>query len=138
MHLKYLNHLTRYLHSVVEGQLALPAAGWLLDFRSELERPDITVHDLLHLDVFMAPQQYKTPQEPVFNDDDEAIESGEEEEQEEIQPAPGEVNDRRYIKYIQDSYPGLCFFGMKAGSDDNDTSSCAMPAFLALALPLLT
>src|SRR5260370_29380518 len=109
--------------------------------RRQLDRQDITVHDLLHLDVFMAPQQFKTPQEPVFNDnsdDSDAVESGEEEKHGEVQPAPSEVNDRRYIKYVQDSYPGLCFFGMKAGGDDNDTSSWAMPAFLALALPLVT
>ena len=108
--------------------------------RRQLDRQDITVHDLLHLDVFLAPQKFKTPQEPAYYDDerDDKNESSEDEEQEEIQATPVEVNDRRYIKYIQDSYPGLCFFGMKAGSDDNDTSSWAMPAFLALALPLVT
>ena len=35
-------------------------------------------------------------------------------------------------------FPGLCFFGMRAGKDDDDTSTWAMPAFLALALPLVT
>src|SRR5207302_8897731 len=44
----------------------------------------------------------------------------------------------RVINYRQESYPGLGFFGMKAGSDDDDTSAWAMPAFLALALPLVT
>jgi CRISPR-associated protein Csc3 len=32
----------------------------------------------------------------------------------------------------------LCFFGMRAGKDGDDTSTWAMPAFLALALPLVT
>src|SRR2546429_4882481 len=32
----------------------------------------------------------------------------------------------------------MCFFGMRAGKDNDDTSTWAMPAFLALALPLVT
>ena len=38
MPLKYLNHLTRYLDSVVEVPLAMRAAGGLPDFQAELER----------------------------------------------------------------------------------------------------
>jgi CRISPR-associated protein Csc3 len=141
---KYLAVYPNFFFTAETGAMVQGILDQLQDvnfftIRRQLDRQDITVYDLLHLDVFMAPQQFKTPQEPVFKDevdDNEAIESGE--EQEEIQPALSEVNDRRYIKYVQDSYPGLCFFGMKAGSDDNDTSSWAMPAFLALALPLVT
>jgi CRISPR-associated protein Csc3 len=141
---KYLAVYPNFFFTAETGAMVQGILDQLQDvnfftIRRQLDRQDITVQHLLHLDVFMAPQQFKTPQESVFNDDSdgsEAIESGEEEE--EVQPAPSGVNDRRYMKYIQDSYPGLCFFGMKAGSDDNDTSSWAMPAFLALALPLVT
>ena len=142
---KYLAVYPNFFFTAETGAMVQGILDQLYDvnfftIRRQLDRRDITMYDLLHLDVFMAPQKYKTPQEPVYNDDGDgkALESSEEEEQEEIQTAPVEVNDRRYIKYQQDSYPGLCFFGMKAGSDDNDTSSWAMPAFLALALPLVT
>lgn len=47
-------------------------------------------------------------------------------------------DERSYIKYGMMDYPGLCFFGVRAGKKDDDTSSWAMPAFLALALPLVT
>src|SRR6266487_3772413 len=137
---KYVSVYPNYFLTAETGAMVQGILDQLQDvnfftIRRQLDRQDITVHDLLHLDVFMAPQKFKTPQEPAYYDDerDDKNESSEDEEQEEIQATPVEVNDRRYIKYIQDSYPGLCFFGMKAGSDDNDTSSWAMPAFLALA-----
>ena len=38
MPLKYLNHLTRYLDSVVEVPLTMRAVGGLPDFQAELER----------------------------------------------------------------------------------------------------
>ena len=51
-----------------------------------------------------------------------------------------DVHDYRYIKYQypDGTYPSMCIFGMPAGKDDNDTASWAMPALLALALPLVT
>jgi len=51
-----------------------------------------------------------------------------------------EPHEYRYIKYQypEGTYPSMCFFGMPAGKDDNDTASWAMPALLALALPLVT
>ena len=62
-----------------------------------------------------------------------------------VEPEPEEADasqdgkaERGYIKFEPMAYPGLCFFGMKIGKDDDDTSSWAMPAFLALALPLVT
>src|SRR5947209_7328474 len=107
--------------------------------RRQLEGRDITVSDLLKLDVFMAPSKSTVPQVFIYDDDEnEENEKEGDDEQEEIKPVQGEVSDRRYIKYQQSSYPGLCFFGMKASSDDDDTSAWAMPAFLALALPLVT
>ena len=145
---KYLAVYPNFFFTAETGAMVQGILDQLQDvnfftIRRQLDRQDITVHDLLHLDVFLAPQKFKTPQEPAYYDDErddesESSEDEEQEEQEEIQTTPVEVNDRRYIKYVQDSYPGLCFFGMKAGSDDNDTSSWAMPAFLALALPLVT
>src|SRR6266571_855774 len=110
--------------------------------RRQLAGRDISVSDLLTLDVFAAPNKAKTPQVPTYDDDngDGDNESNGDEEREEAKPAQGETSDRRYIKYgyPKDSYPGLCFFGMRASSDDDDTSAWAMPAFLALALPLVT
>src|SRR5205823_9490191 len=67
-------------------------------------------------------------------------ESGNDEELEEVESSQEVLPERSYMKYAypKGSYPGLCFFGMRAGKDDDDTSTWAMPAFLALALPLVT
>jgi CRISPR-associated protein Csc3 len=47
--------------------------------------------------------------------------------------------ERSYIKFLQPGdYPGMFLFGMRAGKDDTDSATWAMPAFLALALPLVS
>jgi CRISPR-associated protein Csc3 len=45
--------------------------------------------------------------------------------------------ERSYIKFQPSDFPGLVLFGMRAGKDDTDSATWAMPAFLALALPLV-
>jgi len=48
------------------------------------------------------------------------------------------VNAEGFMRGGTSDYPGLFMFGMKAGKDDTDSAAWAMPAFLALALPLVT
>ncbi len=140
---KYLAIYPNFFFTAETGAMVQGILDQLQDvnfftIRRQLDRKDITVQDLLQLDVFTAPQKPRTPQVPAYDDDDdnEDEESGGEAELEEAASTP----ERSYIKYgyPKDSYPGLCFFGMRAGKDDNDTSTWAMPAFLALALPLVT
>ncbi len=129
--------------------------------RKDLGGEAITVERLMKLQAFSRP--IDEPKETVFiydDDGDEAIEDdesdGEDDEDSEDKreddvnefPEIGKEADREqekdsndersYIKYGLMAYPGLCFFGVRAGKDDDDTSSWAMPAFLALALPLVT
>ncbi len=116
--------------------------------RRQLDGQDIRLGDLLHLDAFAAPQStQKALEVHVYHDDDnyeEQTDSAEEEDlegdtgQKETESSQGGKAERSYIKFEPMAYPGLCFFGMKGGKDDDDTSTWAMPAFLALALPLLT
>ncbi|MDQ2905726.1 MAG: type I-D CRISPR-associated protein Cas10d/Csc3 [Chloroflexota bacterium] len=111
--------------------------------RRTLDRKDITVGDLLHLDAFAAPaHSEKKPSVYIYNEeadetaeDTENADSTQEDAEEQAQERAAE---RGYIKFEQGSYPGMCFFGMKAGKESDDTSTWAMPAFLALALPLVT
>lgn len=56
-----------------------------------------------------------------------------------VAPADAQdIQDSGYLKmeYPPDSFPALVFFGMKASGSDSDTEAWAMPAFLALTLPL--
>jgi len=141
---KYLAVYPNFFFTAETGALVQGILNQLRDInfftvRKQLERHDITLQELLKLEVFSTPEKPKTPIVVSYEDhedlEDEASEEGEQEEAVVVQ---AETNDRRYIKYQQDTYPGLCFFGMKASSDDDDTSAWAMPAFLALALPLVT
>ncbi len=114
--------------------------------RRQLERQDIKVSTLLHLEAFGAPPPVeKTASQPfLYREEDESTaeepgdDTGEDEDSEQPERKVDESAQRSYIKYVQETYPGMCFFGMKAGKDDDDTSTWAMPAFLALALPLIT
>ncbi|MDQ6660283.1 MAG: type I-D CRISPR-associated protein Cas10d/Csc3, partial [Chloroflexota bacterium] len=107
--------------------------------RRQLEGQDISVSALMHLEAFEASKHTEKPPQ-VFNYDEEEdnddLES--EEETEETSAEQSDFADRSYIKFEQDSYPGLYFFGMRAGKENDDTSTWAMPAFLALGLPLVT
>lgn len=117
--------------------------------RRDLDRKDITVGMLLQLEAFGAPAPSNKNFQPYIppEDDEEGVESEEAQNSDDDtlegdnEPRTGLANEtaqRSYIKYTPETYPSLCFFGMKAGKDDDDTSTWAMPAFLALALPLIT
>lgn len=128
--------------AMVQGILDQLQAINFFTVRKELDRQDITVETLLRLETFAAPTRSEKDR-PVFIYQED-LETGEakgpqeeDEEQEEQTTTPDERAERGYIRFEQSAYPGLCFFGMPASKDDN-TSSWAMPAFLALALPLVT
>ena len=99
--------------------------------RRELDGRDLTIDTLVQLDAFLSPDNGAAqPQQlrPALSYGDDESELA----------AQGKAPDRMYIKYESSNYPGMCFFGIKAGSDDTDSAAWAMPAFLALALPLIT
>ncbi len=107
--------------------------------RRELDGHDLTVDRLLELDAFQSPEADAAPPaqlRPALVEDESELKQGDESES--ATPAQEKVTDRMYIKYEPSRYPGMCFFGMKATSDDTDSAAWAMPAFLALALPLIT
>lgn len=110
--------------------------------RKQLEGREITVNELLKLEVFNAPEQERESEVEIIRDDDgnepDEEKEGSDEEQEEVGTSLAGSSERGYIKFEQTAYPGLCFFGMRAGKENDDTSTWAMPAFLALALPLVT
>jgi CRISPR-associated protein Csc3 len=152
---KYLAVYPNYFFTAETGALVQGILDQLqsINFftvRRELDRQDITVEALLHLEAF-APPPRSEMHPPVFiyeedeeteKDEDTQEEEGEEEDgEQEAQEAqassPDERTERGYIKFEQSAYPGLCFFGVPMSKGD-DTSSWAMPAFLALALPLVT
>ena len=102
--------------------------------RSQLGEDNLSIENIFQLDVFAATPQ---PEMTIVDLDDEDYEDKNEEKAEE-DAQEMQAQDRSYIKYQPEEYPGLFIFGMKAGKDGNDTASWAMPAFLALALPLVT
>lgn len=102
--------------------------------RQQLKERDLEIKDLLELDVFAAPEHEQIVPQVVLHEEDE-VESDDEEETQ----GANTVAERRYIKFLQPGeFPGLFIFGMPAGKDDTDSAAWAMPAFLALALPLVT
>ena len=101
--------------------------------RRQLDGKDITTEDLMMLEAFAAPENVEEMQEVIL-DDEEEDEDGEVHEE----TNAAITHDRGYIKFQTPTYPGLYLFGMPARKDDDDTSCWAMPAFLALALPLVS
>ena len=145
---KYLAVYPNFFFTAETGALVQSVLNQLQDInfftvRRELAGRDLTIDALLQLDAFLSPEigaAQPQPLRPVLSDDDdesESVEAGDEEREPAAQ-AQGKAADRMYIKYEPSNYPGMCFFGMKASSDDTDSASWAMPAFLALALPLIT
>ncbi len=150
---KYLAVYPNFFFTAETGAMVQGILDQLQDInfftvRKQLDGRDITVTDLSELQAFDANKQAPSALE-VFVFDDDGIEGevgtieGEEVEPED-ESGRTETNgsedgkaERSYIKFEPMEYPGLCFFGMKAGKEDDDTSSWAMPAFLALALPLV-
>jgi len=150
---KYLAVYPNFFFTAETGALIQGILDQLQDInfftiRRELDRRDVTVNTLLHLEVFAAPARSdKTQVGYVYQDDDDKMVESEDnmmqeargEEEEEQTPEEGNsIAERSYLKFRPDAYPGMCFFGMKAGKETDDTSTWAMPAFLALALPLIT
>jgi len=145
---KYLTVYPNFFFTKETGALVHGVLDQLQDvnfftIRRQLEGKDITLASLMQLDVFAAAgNEILQPKVLSFHeesDDDEVGETGEEvNEDKEAEETSKSSAERSYIKFQQPGYPGAYLFGMKAGKDDDDTSSWAMPAFLALALPLVT
>lgn len=150
---KYLAIYPNYFFTAETGAMVQGILDQLQDInfftvRRQLNGQDITMADLLQFNAFAANERAKKTLEVfIYNDDGpEEVDGnlpGEEEsegngEQAETEGSSNGKSERSYIKFEPMAYPGLCFFGMKAGKDDDDTSTWAMPAFLALALPLVT
>src|SRR5712692_1416066 len=147
MKTKYLAVYPNYFFTAETGAMVQGILDQLWDInfftlRRQLAGKDLQVENVLKSEMFESP--YQPEQQPrVLMEDDNEDESEEmeddafEEVAAEQQKGPTE---RSYIKYEYPtgSYPGMCFFGMRAGRDDNDTASWAMPALLGLALPLVT
>ena len=150
---KYLTIYPNFFFTAETGAMVQGILDQLQDInfftvRRQLEGKGITVARLLELQAFTTPKD--EPKEMtvyVFNENAGESETEEEGDDEKVEGEMehGEGNEsqdrkveRSYIKYEKLAYPGLCFFGVRAGKDDNDTASWAMPAFLALALPLVT
>lgn len=143
---KYLAVYPNFFFTAETGAMVQGILDQLQDInfftiRRQLERRDITVGDLLRFDAFAAPNSKQNEpyiyvdEEGEGKEDEEMLADGEELEEAASQ---GGSTERSYIKFEKTAYPGMCFFGMRAGKDDDDTSTWAMPAFLALALPLVT
>ncbi len=133
----YKNKLPLYAGANAGGVCAICALELML---RQLLQKDVLESELFEAPYHPQPPRVLGPEDDnggEEEDDDEGDENSGEEETTEEQKGP---NDRSYIKYEypEGSYPGMCFFGMRAGKDDNDTASWAMPALLALALPLAT
>ncbi len=152
MKTKYLAIYPNFFFTAETGAMVRDVLDQLQDInfftvRRELDGRDMTMGSLLRLDAFQSTNNGNNePQKltPVLSDGEESEDDEEDNlpEQDEvdaaISPAAVKVPDRTYLKYEPSNYPGMCFFGMRAGSDDTNSASWAMPAFLALALPLVT
>jgi len=142
---KYLAVYPNYFFTAETGAMVQGIIDQLQDvnfftIRRQLDGQDITIETLLKLDTFAAPTRnekklsvyvYREEEETTQDEDQQEGDEGEED-------AAESTPERSYIKFEQSAYPGLCFFGMRAGKESDDTSTWAMPAFLALALPLVT
>jgi len=127
---KYLAVYPNYFFTAETGEMVrgileqLQAVNFFT-VRRELDKQDITIDTLLHLEAFAAPTASEKQLSVFRYDEDEVTDEedalqGEAEDQPEQVASPNET--RSYIKFRQDAYPGMCFFGMRAGNDDDDTS----------------
>jgi CRISPR-associated protein Csc3 len=143
---KYLAVYPNFFFTAETGALVSGILDQLQDInffavRKQLEGRDIDTKDLLNLEAFAAPTltSQQGPQIVPIDDDGELDDTSDDNDTSE-EPVNGSENgnERSYIKYRPQDYPGLFLFGMRGGRDDNDTAAWAMPSFLALALPLVT
>ncbi|MGB8345374.1 MAG: type I-D CRISPR-associated protein Cas10d/Csc3 [Ktedonobacteraceae bacterium] len=147
MKTKYLAVYPNFFFTAETGAMVRDVLDQLQDInfftvRRDLAGRDMTIGSLLRLGAFQASGNSNSGSQkltPILDDDEESEDDKEQDEEgAATSPATVKVPDRTYIKYEPSSYPGMCFFGMRASSDDTDSASWAMPSFLALALPLVT
>ncbi|HVB71915.1 MAG TPA: type I-D CRISPR-associated protein Cas10d/Csc3 [Ktedonobacteraceae bacterium] len=146
--MKYLAIYPDFFYTAETGKMVQGMVNQLesLNFftvRRQLDGKDITVRSLMELDVFASPQSngMTTEQQFVTVEDDEDLGDFDSEEEQDAGSETSQAQssgDRAYIRYESSNYPGMCFFGVRASKGDTDSASWAMPAFLALALPLIT
>lgn len=142
---KYLAVYPNFFFTAETGAMVSGILDQLQDInfftvRKQLEGRDIGIKDLLNLEAFAAPAptSQQGPQIVNLDDDDELDDASDDDTNEEPVNGGENSNERSYIKYRPQDYPGLFLFGMRAGRDDNDTAAWAMPSLLAVALPLVT
>ncbi len=133
---KYIAVYPNFFFTAETGALVQGVLNQLQDInfftvRRELDGRDLTIDALLRLDAFLSSDNGAAQPQPLRA----ALSYGDDEGE---SVAQGKAPDRMYIKYDSSNYPGMCFFGIKAGNDDTDSAAWAMPAFLALVLPLIT
>ncbi len=140
---KYLAVYPNFFFTAETGAMVQGILDQLQDInfftvRRQLERRDITIGELLKLEAFAAPNSNQS--KPYIYVDEEEEDEDTLVDGDELEEAASQdgSTERSYIKFEKTAYPGMCFFGMRAGKDNDDTSTWAMPAFLALALPLVT
>lgn len=147
---KYIAVYPNYFFTTETGQMVQDILDQLrtmnfFSLRRQLTGRTLTVRDVLQSEMFepasVPTQPFVRPPDNLEDDDtNDAEEDAAEAEVAEHAEGSGSdaSKERSYLKYDYHGYPGMCFFGMRAGKDDNDTASWAMPALLALALPLVT
>src|SRR6266516_772973 len=143
---KYLAVYPNFFFTAETGAMVQGILDQLQDInfftmRRQLERRDITVRELLKLEAFAASNSNQNKPYIYIDEEEERVEDVEtfaDEGDGEEAASQSSSNERSYIKFEKTAYPGMCFFGMRAGKDNDDTSTWAMPAFLTLALPLVT
>jgi CRISPR-associated protein Csc3 len=130
---KYIAVYPNYFFTAETGTLVSNVLQQLRDVnfftvRSQLGEADLSLEKIFQLAVFAAPPPSEATPVDLGDDSNDEGESAED----------AQIVDRSYIKYQPAEYPGLFIFGMRPGKGGNDTESWAMPAFLALSLPLVT
>ncbi len=153
MKIKYITVYPNYFFTAETGAMVQGILDQLWDMnfftlRQQLTGKDLEVKDVLNSQMFVleAKSEAKGPRvvpdfEDVENADNATLEDLLTGTNLEATPEQAkDFHDYGFIKYEypNNTYPSTCFFGMRAGKDDNDTASWAMPALLALALPLVT
>ena len=153
MKTKYITVYPNYFFTAETGAMVQDIIDrlWDMNFftlRQQLTGKDLKVKDVLNSQMFRleTKSESKGPRTLAEPDNQEDSDNASLEDLltgENLETTPEqvkEIHDYRYIKYQYPdrTYPSMCIFGMPAGKDDNDTASWAMPALLALALPLVT
>jgi len=118
--------------ALVEGVLVQLQNINFFTVRKDLDERKLSVEAVMGIEAFARGEEVIQPLGSIHDREEN------EDDEEDLEKEVGGSSDRGYIKFQPDTYPGMFLFGMKAGKDDNDTASWAMPAFLALAFSLVT